>query len=165
MRSLLLATTALLAQSVTAAVAPSFLDHLIADRELDARDLEERADNSPAEPTDPWVKVDDDGQPSTTYTPQFTTQASSTSLLDAAPHDLTASVYTWTTWAKVTTSTGDPPNPTATGKNGEGSFARCYNPDGENAPFCRPAFNSTLLTGRTYYGEHLACTGETLADT
>ncbi|KAL3958904.1 hypothetical protein ACCO45_007066 [Purpureocillium lilacinum] len=68
------------------------------------------------------------------------------------PHDLTASVYTWTTWGKITTSTGEPPNPTATNvKTGEGSFSRCFNKDGPNAPFCRPAANSTLLTGSTYY--------------
>ncbi|KAJ6443006.1 hypothetical protein O9K51_04185 [Purpureocillium lavendulum] len=102
---------------------------------------------------DPWVVVDDEGQPSKTVTPSMTTVSGTPSAVDgAAPHDLTASVYTWTTWGQITTSTGEPPNPTATNsKTGEGAFSRCFNKDGPNAPFCRPAANSTLLTGRTYY--------------
>ncbi|UNI23589.1 hypothetical protein JDV02_009399 [Purpureocillium takamizusanense] len=102
---------------------------------------------------DPWVVVDDEGQPSKTVTPSLTTiDGTPSAVADAAPHDLTASVYTWTTWGQITTSTGEPPNPTATNaKTGEGSFSRCFNKDGPNAPFCRPAANSTLLTGSTYY--------------
>lgn len=103
--------------------------------------------------TVPWVTVDDEGQPRKTITPSITTVSGTPSPIgDAAPHDLTASVYTWTTWGKITTSTGTPPNPTATSANtGSGAFSRCYNKDGEFAPFCRPLHNSTLLTGSTYY--------------
>lgn len=106
-----------------------------------------------AEPTAPWVTIDDEGQPVKTVTPSVTTVDGTTSIVNGAPHDLTASVYTWTTWGVVTTSTGNPPNPTATAKSGEGTFARCSNLDGENAPFCSPYSNSTLLTGRTYYSK------------
>lgn len=116
--------------------------------------VEERAANieKRAEQTAPWVTVDDEGQPAKTYTPSMETSDGTTKVIDAAPHDITASVYTWTTWEKVTTSTGAPPNPTATGKNNEGAFARCFNQKGDNAPFCDPIINSTLETGHTYYG-------------
>lgn len=106
-----------------------------------------------AEPTAAWVTVDDEMQPATTYTPSYTTVDGTTSLIDAPPHDLTASVYTYTSWGKIHTSTGEPPNPQATGKHGEGVFARCYNKDGDNAPFCSPYANSTLDVKNTYFGE------------
>jgi hypothetical protein len=141
-------TTGLFTQFAHARVAPDFLDKLI-DGTLEER-FEER-DVDYAAPTAVWVTIDDDGQPSTTFTPSYTTDASTTSLVDPAPHDLTASVYTWVTWGKATTSTGEPPNPTATSSNNEGSFSRCYNMDGEYAPLCRPSLNSTLLTGTTYF--------------
>ncbi|KAG5663737.1 hypothetical protein KAF25_006322 [Fusarium avenaceum] len=108
--------------------------------------LEKRADKTAA-----WVSIDDDMQPATTYTPSYTTVDGTTSIVDAAPHDLTASVYTYTSWGKIHTSTGEPPNPRATGKNGEGVFSRCYNKDGDNAPFCAPYANSTLDVKKTYY--------------
>lgn len=101
----------------------------------------------------PWVTVDDYTSPATTYTPSITTIDGSTSRVNAAPHDLTASVYTWTTIGEISTSTGEPPNPTATGKHGEGVFARCYNRDGPHAPFCHPYPNSTLHTENTYYSK------------
>jgi hypothetical protein len=113
--------------------------------------LEKRADKTAA-----WVTVDDDMQPATTYTPSYTTVDGTTSIVDAAPHDLTASVYTYTSWGKIHTSTGEPPNPQATGKNGEGVFSRCYNKDGDNAPFCAPYANSTLDVKKTYYGKRPA---------
>ncbi|POR36797.1 Uncharacterized protein TPAR_03006, partial [Tolypocladium paradoxum] len=100
----------------------------------------------------PWVAVDDEGQPSKTVTPSVATVGGTPSPVDGAPHDLTASVYTWTSWGAIATSTGTPPNPTATNPaTGEGAFSRCYNRDGDFAPFCRPLHNSTLLTGNTYY--------------
>ncbi|PHH68382.1 hypothetical protein CDD82_601 [Ophiocordyceps australis] len=104
-------------------------------------------------PTAPWVRVDDEGQPATTLTPRLSTLPDgSSSVIDAAPHDLTASVYTWTTWGVASTSTGTPPNPTATNiRTNEGAFERCANGEGPFAPFCRPLHNSTLLTGNTYY--------------
>lgn len=118
------------------------------DLEADAPGLEKRADKTAA-----WVTVDDEQQPATTYTPSYTTVDGTTSIVDAAPHDLTATVYTYTSWAKIYTSTGEPPNPQATGKHGEGVFSRCYNKDGDNAPFCSPYANSTLDARRTYFGE------------
>ncbi|PHH67058.1 hypothetical protein CDD81_4453 [Ophiocordyceps australis] len=104
-------------------------------------------------PTAPWVRVDDEGQPATTLTPRLSTLPDgSSSVIDAAPHDLTASVYTWTTWGIASTSTGIPPNPTATNtRTNEGAFSRCANSHAAFAPFCRPLHNSTLLTGNTYY--------------
>ncbi|KOS19130.1 hypothetical protein ESCO_000335 [Escovopsis weberi] len=109
-------------------------------------------DGTPADPSSPWVSVDDEGRPSTTFTPSMTTISGTPSAVNGAPHDLTASVYTWTSWGSVSTSTGSPPNPTAAaGGSPVGSFSRCFNRDGEFAPFCRPSHNSTLLTGTTYY--------------
>ena len=107
-----------------------------------------------AEQTDAWVTVDDEGQPVKTYTPSMTVVDGTTSIKDGAPHDITATVYTWTKWDEVITSTGSPPAPTATGRNGQGAFARCHNMDGDNAPFCDPAVNSTLYLGSTYYSKH-----------
>ncbi|KAH6990711.1 hypothetical protein BKA56DRAFT_214715 [Ilyonectria sp. MPI-CAGE-AT-0026] len=109
--------------------------------------IEKRADQTAA-----WVTVDDEGQPAATYTPSITVIDGTTSAVEhGAPHDITATVYTITQYGKKTTRTGDPPNPTATAKSGEGAFARCHNKDGENAPFCDPASNSTLFVGSTYY--------------
>ncbi|KAM0342692.1 hypothetical protein ACHAPU_009303 [Fusarium lateritium] len=116
------------------------------DLEANAPALEKRADETAA-----WVTIDDDLQPATTYTPSYTTVDGTTSIVDAAPHDLTATVYTYTSWGKIHTSTGEPPNPQATGKHGEGVFSRCYNKDGDNAPFCAPYANSTLDVKKTYY--------------
>lgn len=105
-----------------------------------------------ADATAPWVSVDDNGQPNKTYTPSVTTISGSTSLVDPARHDLTASIFTWVTYGVPHTSTGSVPNPTATGKHGEGSFSLCSNKEGDHAPFCHPYPNSTLLTGNSYYG-------------
>lgn len=110
--------------------------------------LEKRAEETAA-----WVSVDDEGQPATTYTPSVATVDGTTSIKDAAPHDITATVYTWTEWGEITTSTGSPPPPVATGRNGQGAFARCHNMDGENAPFCDPYLNSTLIVDKTYYSK------------
>lgn len=101
----------------------------------------------------PWVSVDKSAHHVTTYTPTYTTIDGSTSYVDTARHDLTASLYTWTTYGKIHTSTGEPPNPTADSSNGQGSFSRCFNKDGEHSPFCFPRPNSTLLLGRTYYSK------------
>lgn len=137
--STLLSAASLLgiAAAIPAAAAPQPLD-LIAKRD-------------PPAATAPWVEVDDEGQPQTTYTPSVTVVDSSTSVQDAAPHDLTASVYTETWYGEISTRTGDPPNPTPTGKGDKGAFTRCYNMDGKNAPFCAPAENSVLYTDQTYY--------------
>ena len=106
-----------------------------------------------AKDTDPWVSVNDAKEVST-LTPVWTTDdKGSSSLKDAAPYSLTGTVFSMTDMAKPTTTTGDPPNPTPDGKNGAGAFSRCFNVDGDHAPFCRPTFNSTLKPGNTYYGE------------
>ncbi|TWU70770.1 hypothetical protein ED733_000762 [Metarhizium rileyi] len=100
----------------------------------------------------PWVTVDDNGNPSKTFNPVLTTVSGTPSAVDAAPHDLTASVYTITNHGHVSTSTGPPPNPTATNAaSNEGFFSRCYNKNGPYAPLCRPSYNSTIYTGNTYY--------------
>jgi hypothetical protein len=100
----------------------------------------------------PWVEVDNEGQPVTTHTPVVTTTRGQETTLDAAPYELTGSVFTLTSWADVFTSTGEPPNPTGNPKKkGEGAFSSCVNTDGEYAPICRPSHNSTLLTGNHYY--------------
>ncbi|RCI12249.1 hypothetical protein L249_1336 [Ophiocordyceps polyrhachis-furcata BCC 54312] len=105
-------------------------------------------------PTAPWVTIDDEGQPAMTVTPSIATVSggTTTTVEHGAPHDLTASVFTWITWGAITTSTGTPPNPTALdAKTGQGAFSRCFNRDRDLAPFCRPLVNSTLLTGTAYY--------------
>jgi hypothetical protein len=110
-------------------------------------------DNNDNLPAAPWVTIDDNGQPSKTFTPVLTTMGSTVSGVDAAPHDLTASLYTLNNFGHVTTSTGLPPNPTPTNaKTNQGAFSRCYNKAGPYAPFCRPSYNSSIYTGNTYYG-------------
>lgn len=104
------------------------------------------------DPTGAWVSVDDEGRPAATLTPFMTTDREGTSYLrDAAPHDLTATLYTFTNYGKVSTSTGEPPNPTATNKNKEGGFPVCQNMDGDHAPICAPTPSSTLFQDSIYY--------------
>ena len=93
------------------------------------------------------------------------TEDGTTTVTDGAPHDLTASVFTYTSYGKVSTSTGDIPNPTATRfctrdkavspsattKHSEGGFPRCYNTDGDDAPHCYPYADSTLYVDNIYY--------------
>lgn len=101
--------------------------------------------------TDPWVSVDTSGVP-VTVTPVVTVVDGATTTISAAPNDLTETVVTRTDNAEITTSTGTaPPEPTATNKDGTGSFLVCNNADGEYAPFCQPSFNSSLYPGTTYY--------------
>lgn len=105
---------------------------------------------------DPWVSVDDEGRPST-LTPFMTVDNEGSSYLrDAAPHDLTATVYTFTNYGKVSTSTGDPPNPTATNKYKQGAFPVCENMDSDDAPLCAPSADSTLFKDSIYYGMSLS---------
>lgn len=102
--------------------------------------------------TDPWVSVDTSGVP-VTVTPVVTVVDGATTTISAAPNDLTETVVTRTEHAEITTSTGTaPPEPTATNKDGTGSFLVCNNADGEYAPFCQPSYNSSLYPGTTYYG-------------
>lgn len=105
--------------------------------------------------TDPWVSVDTSGVP-VTVTPVVTVVDGATTTISAVPNDLTATVVTRTDYAEITTSTGTaPPEPTATNKDGTGSFLVCNNADGANAPFCQPSYNSSLYPGTTYYGMRL----------
>lgn len=118
--------------------------------------LEARAPERPTtDDAAAWVTVDTSGTP-VTVTPVVSVDVvdGTTTTVSAAPNDLTATVVTRTRYAEVTTSTGTTaPAPTATNKNGAGSFLACDNVDGEYAPFCQPAPNSSLYPGTTYYGE------------
>lgn len=100
-----------------------------------------------------WVTVDTSGVPAT-VTPVVTADEDGTATtISAVPNELTATVVTRTEYAEVTTSTGTAaPGPTATDKDGAGSFLVCENPDGLYVPFCQPTQNSSLYPGTTYYG-------------
>lgn len=105
-----------------------------------------------AEATDAWVSVDKTGKP-TTITPVVTVSDGLPTTLSAIPTELTATILTRTAYGELTTSTGTAPaQPTASNKNGAGSFLVCSSPDAEYAPFCEPAKDSSLYTGTTYYG-------------
>ncbi|KAI0466225.1 hypothetical protein F4859DRAFT_519248 [Xylaria cf. heliscus] len=114
--------------------------------------LQPRATDT-ATPTDaalePWVTVNDDGQAST-VTPVLSTIDGTPTVISGAPHDVTATVFTYTSYGKVITSTGEAPGPTATGQSA-GSFAVCDNMDGEFAPWCKPDGGTPLYVGTTYY--------------
>lgn len=102
----------------------------------------------PAGSLDPWVTVNEDPS-AITHTPKWTTDnAGGTSLQDAAPESLTNSVFSFTSLGEPTTTTGDPPNPTASNKKGTGAFSLCQNKDGV---FCRPRANSTLEPNNVYF--------------
>ncbi|CAJ2499664.1 Uu.00g025170.m01.CDS01 [Anthostomella pinea] len=97
----------------------------------------------------PWVTVGDDGKPST-VTPVLSTVDGTTTIVSGAPHDLTATVFTTTSYGKVETSTGTAPLATATGGEA-GSFPICHNLDGDDAPWCQPTDAQQLFVGTTYY--------------
>ncbi|KAI0505659.1 hypothetical protein F5B22DRAFT_627298 [Xylaria bambusicola] len=100
---------------------------------------------------EPWVTVNDDGTPST-VTPVLSTISGTPTVISGAPHDVTATVFTYTSYGKVITSTGAAPGPTAAANsNSTGVFGVCNNKDGEFAPWCRPEVNSTLYVDTTYY--------------
>lgn len=148
--ALIRATTAMPAAANEEAAAPQITEAPVL--------LEKRADI-----TAPWVEVDDLKQPVKTHSPSITTKEDgSTEVVDAAPHDLTASVFTNTYYGLVTTSTGSAPLPSATNKDGDGAFARCFNTDGDYAPLCDPVPSSTMYKGTTYYGE-LTCAASNMA--
>ncbi|KAI1817246.1 hypothetical protein GGS20DRAFT_534253 [Poronia punctata] len=96
----------------------------------------------------PWVTVNEDGKPST-VTPVMSTISGTPTLISGAPHDLTASVFTYTSYGKVITSTGPPPQPTANGK-GATSVWVCHNLDGENAPWCLPTGKEPMYKDTEY---------------
>jgi hypothetical protein len=106
---------------------------------------------TPASPTDAWVSVDPSGRPST-VTPVLTTINGTPTVISGAPYDLTGTVFTQTRHdAKITTSTGAAPRPTANSKDGSGAFAVCHNLDGDSAPFCEPKNNATIYPDGTHY--------------
>lgn len=104
------------------------------------------------DPTAVWITVDKGGRPST-VTPLATTISGEATFVDGAPNELTGTVFVITDRrnAKVTTSTGEPPLPTARNGNGQGAFAPCHNLDGKGAPFCSPEETDEVVIGRTYY--------------
>jgi len=107
-----------------------------------------------ADPTAPWVSVDREGQPASTYTPSVTTIDGTTSVVNGAPHDITASLYTFTNRGYIIYSTGSPPPPAPTHNSGAGAFARCYNQTGL---VCDPPEGSVLNPKRTYYSMCTIC--------
>ncbi|KAI3319277.1 hypothetical protein HD806DRAFT_509542 [Xylariaceae sp. AK1471] len=98
---------------------------------------------------EPWVTVNEDGKPST-ITPVLSTVDGTPTVISGAPHDVTATVFTTTSYGKVITSTGSAPLPTATGESA-GSFAVCNNLDGDLAPWCLPKGDEPLYVGAKYY--------------
>ncbi|KAH8655171.1 hypothetical protein BX600DRAFT_469227 [Xylariales sp. PMI_506] len=98
----------------------------------------------------PWVTVGDNGT-AVTITPVLTTISGTTTILSAAPNDITGSVFTQTNLGRITTSTGTAPMPTATATDGAGSFPVCTNLDGTHAPWCTPSDGANLYPGTTYY--------------
>lgn len=107
---------------------------------------------TPADPTDLWVTVDESGRPRT-VTPIHTTISGTPTVISGAPNDVTATVITRTNMGEISTSTGEPPLPTATASKGAGAFRVCDNKDGPNAPFCLPTEGSSLYPGTTYYSK------------
>ncbi|KAI0393750.1 hypothetical protein F5Y17DRAFT_431237 [Xylariaceae sp. FL0594] len=101
---------------------------------------------------EPWVTVNADGEPAT-ITPVLSTISGTPTIISGAPHDLTAEVFTYTSYGKVITTTSSAPlaTPTGTGDNQAGAFSRCHNLDGANAPWCLPKIDEPLYVGRRYY--------------
>ena len=100
-----------------------------------------------------WVTIDPSGTPHTLH-PSVTTSNGAVSTISGAPYLLTGSVFTVSSDAEVTTSTGSPPPPEASATDGaNGLFAVCHNRVGKDGPFCEPRAGSDLSVGRTYFGE------------
>ncbi|PKS09897.1 hypothetical protein jhhlp_004520 [Lomentospora prolificans] len=100
-----------------------------------------------------WVSADE-RTPVTTVTPHETTVDSTPTLADAAPNEVTGTVFTLTENVVISTSTGSrvpaPTNPAS--KNPAGAFARCFKEDDDEfAPFCDPSAESEVHVDRTYY--------------
>jgi hypothetical protein len=109
--------------------------------------VEPRATDAPLEP---WVTVNEDGKPST-ITPVLTTISGTPTVISGAPHDITANVFTYTSYGKIITTTSSPPLPTPTGDDDGGAFPPCHNLDGDNAPWCLPRLDEPLYVGTRYY--------------
>ena len=89
---------------------------------------------------EPWVTVDEDGQPKT-VTPVLTTIHGTPTVINAPPPDVTESVVQSTDAAQ--------PHPTK-GKGGA-AFAACHNTDGKYKPFCLPKENDVYYPDSTHY--------------
>ncbi|KAK0735030.1 hypothetical protein B0T26DRAFT_632653 [Lasiosphaeria miniovina] len=100
-------------------------------------------------PTAAWVTVDDSGH-AKTVTPVLTTISGTPTVISAAPHDATATVFTYNNFDGAVTSTG-PAEPQATNSEGAGAFAVCHNTDGNYKPFCSPTNNTTIYPGGIHY--------------
>ncbi|KAL2263553.1 hypothetical protein VTK26DRAFT_6289 [Humicola hyalothermophila] len=98
---------------------------------------------------EPWVTVDEDGHPKT-VTPVLTTIHGTPTVINAAPHDVTATVSMGHQAGEMVTSTGNAA-PRPTNKNGAGAFAVCHNTDGEHKPFCLPKNNDVYHPDSTHY--------------
>jgi hypothetical protein len=99
-----------------------------------------------------WVTVDESGIPRT-VTPVLTTISGTPILLNAPPHDVTATVWTKHPYGEPTTITG-PPRPKPTSGNGAGAFAACHNgTHGEFKPFCLPKNNDVYYPGSSHYSK------------
>ncbi|KAK0730351.1 hypothetical protein B0H67DRAFT_638865 [Lasiosphaeris hirsuta] len=106
---------------------------------------------TPANPTAPWVSVDESGNPKT-VTPVLTTISGTSTIISGAPYDVTGTVFTKVdSKASVTTSTGIA-QATAANANGSGAFALCHTTDDNPLkPFCEPRNNATMYPGSTQY--------------
>ena len=101
---------------------------------------------------DPWVTVNESGQPKT-VTPVLTTISGTPTVISPAPYELTGTVFTQTDNGDVRTTTGPAPLPTATNAGGGGVFDLCRNTDADKlAPFCLPSDHATLYPDSVYYG-------------
>jgi len=106
---------------------------------------------TPADPTAPWVTVDESGRPKT-VTPVLTTISGTPTIISGAPYELTGTVFTQTRFdAIITTSTGVAAAPTANKGDGSGAFALCHNTEGDFAPFCEPKNNASIYPDNTRY--------------
>lgn len=113
-----------------------------------------------AHATDPWVTVDEAGRPRT-VTPVLTTVGGAPTLLGAAPHHVTETVFTKRPYGFKTTSTGAA-QPVATNDRGAGAFAACRNTRGPFRPFCLPRHRDTYYPGKTHYSTRPLCETTTL---
>ncbi|KAL2128668.1 hypothetical protein VTI74DRAFT_8857 [Chaetomium olivicolor] len=102
-----------------------------------------------ANPMDPWVTVNEDGVPKT-VTPVQTTIKGTPTLLNAAPFEVTANVFTKRPFGILTTSTGAA-QPVATNGKGAGALAACSNTNGDFKPFCLPKHNDVYYPGSVHH--------------
>ncbi|EHA49952.1 hypothetical protein MGG_03621 [Pyricularia oryzae 70-15] len=105
------------------------------------------------EQTAAWVSVDDSGAPKTLTPVLSTANGLPTIVSNAAPHEITATVFTRTQHGYISTSTGSPSVYSAMsgGSNGQGAFPLCKAAAEAKTPLCLPKDGSILNPGITYY--------------